>query len=75
MPSGGVHPFTQQIEVAGAAARITTKLNRRWKLSFSSVLHRDRNAAERMFGRVADFAFKLRNRYDHNIGLLHLFPA
>ena len=34
---------------------ILPKANRRWKNCFSPFLYRDRNAIERMFGRLKDF--------------------
>jgi transposase len=34
---------------------IPAKTNRRWKNFFSPFLYRDRNAIERMFGRLKDF--------------------
>ncbi len=37
--------------------------NRRWKNCFSPYLYRDRNAIERMFGRVKDFR-RIATRYD-----------
>jgi transposase len=40
----------------GAAPNIPPKANRRWKNCFSPYLYRDRNAIERMFGRLKDFA-------------------
>ena len=37
--------------------------NRRWKNCFSPVLYRNRNAIERMFGRLKDFR-RIATRYD-----------
>lgn len=45
----------RKIENRGAAPNIPPKINRRWKNCFSPVLYRDRNAIERMFGRIKDF--------------------
>ena len=45
----------QIIENQGAAPNIPPKANRRWKNCFSPFLYRDRNAIERMFGRLKDF--------------------
>jgi transposase len=42
----------RKIEDMGAAPNIPPKINRRWKSCFSPVLYRDRNAIERMFGRI-----------------------
>ena len=39
------------------------KANRRWKNCFSPVLYRNRNAIERMFGRLKDFR-RIATRYD-----------
>lgn len=52
-----------QIEAAGAAPNIPPKSNRRYKPGFSPALYRDRNAVERMFGRLKDFR-RIRTRYD-----------
>jgi transposase len=40
------------IEVQGAVPNLPSKMTRRWKNCFSKVLYRDRNAIERMFGRI-----------------------
>ena len=53
----------QKIEAKGAAPNIPPKRNRRWKNCFSPVLYRDRNAIERMFGRLKDFR-RVATRYD-----------
>ncbi len=46
----------QKIEAKGAAPNIPPKRNRVWKNCFSPVLYRNRNAIERMFGRLKDSA-------------------
>ena len=53
----------RKIEAAGAAPNIQPKTNRRWKCCFSPALYRDRNAIERMFGRIKDFR-RVATRYD-----------
>ena len=53
----------RKIEGLGAAPNIPPKINRRWKSCFSPVLYRDRNAIERMFGRIKDFR-RIATRYD-----------
>jgi transposase len=53
----------RKIETLGAAPNIPPKINRRWKNCFSPVLYRDRNAIERMFGRIKDFR-RIATRYD-----------
>jgi transposase len=53
----------EKIEAMGAAPNIPPKTNRRWKPCFSPVLYRDRNAIERMFGRIKDFR-RVATRYD-----------
>lgn len=53
----------RKIESKGAAPNIPPKVNRRWKNCFSPVLYRDRNAIERMFGRLKDFR-RIDTRYD-----------
>ncbi len=53
----------RKIEEMGAAPNIPPKANRRWKNSFSPFLYRDRNAIERMFGRIKDFR-RIATRYD-----------
>ena len=45
----------QKIEATEAAPNIPPKRNRILKNCFSPVLYRDRNAIERMFGRLKDF--------------------
>ena len=42
----------RKIEANGAAPNIPPKSNQAWKNCFSPVLYRDRNAIERMFGRL-----------------------
>jgi len=53
----------RKIESKGAAPNIPPKINRRWKNCFSPVLYRNRNAIERMFGRLKDFR-RIATRYD-----------
>ena len=53
----------RKIECRGAAPNIPPKTNRRWKNCFSPFLYRDRNAIERMFGRIKDFR-RIATRYD-----------
>jgi transposase len=53
----------RKIEDRGVAPNIPPKVNRRWKSCFSPVLYRDRNAIERMFGRIKDFR-RIATRYD-----------
>jgi len=53
----------RKIEDMGAAPNIPPKANRRWKNCFSPYLYRDRNAIERMFGRIKDFR-RIATRYD-----------
>src|SRR3954471_24782856 len=45
----------RQIEGKGAMPNIPPKANRRWKNCFSPLLYRNRNAIERMIGRLKDF--------------------
>ena len=52
-----------QVEGRGAMPNIPPKVNRRWKNCFSPVLSSDRNAIERMFGRIKDFR-RIATRYD-----------
>ena len=52
-----------QVEENGTMPNIPPKANRRWKLCFSRVLYRDRNAIERMFCRLKDFR-RFATRYD-----------
>ena len=52
-----------QIEAKGAAPNIPPKSNRRYKPGLSPALYRDRNAVERMFGRLKDFR-RIGTRYD-----------
>ena len=51
------------IEARGVLPNIPPKVNRRWKNCFSPYLYRDRNAIERMFGRLKDFR-RIATRYD-----------
>ena len=53
----------RKIEDAGAAPNIPPKSNRVWKNCFSPYLYRNRNAIERMFGRLKDFR-RIATRYD-----------
>ncbi len=53
----------RKIESKGAAPNIPPKTNRRWKNCFSPVLYRNRNAIERMFGRLKEFR-RIATRYD-----------
>jgi transposase len=53
----------QKIEANGAAPNIPPKSNRVWKNCFSPYLYRNRNAIERMFGRLKDFR-RIATRYD-----------
>jgi transposase len=53
----------RQIEDAGAAPNIPPKSNRRYRPGFSKALYRNRNAVERMFGRLKDFR-RIATRYD-----------
>ena len=53
----------RQIEGKGAMPNIPPKTNRRWKNCFSPALYRNRNAIERMFGRLKDFR-RIATRYD-----------
>jgi transposase len=52
-----------KIESKGVAPNIPPKANRRWKNCFSPYLYRNRNAIERMFGRLKDFR-RIATRYD-----------
>ena len=53
----------RQVEERGAMPNIPPKSNRLWKNCFSPFLYRDRNAIERMFGRLKDFR-RIATRYD-----------
>jgi transposase len=53
----------RQVEHKGAMPNIPPKTNRRWKNCFSPFLYRNRNAIERMFGRLKDFR-RIATRYD-----------
>ena len=52
-----------KVEGKGTMPNIPPKANRRWKNCFSPFLYRDRNAIERMFGRLKDFR-RIATRYD-----------
>ena len=52
-----------RLQAQGAVPNIPPKRNRRWKHYFSPVLHRGRNAIERMLGRLKDFR-RVATRYD-----------
>jgi len=54
----------RQIEDAGSVPNIPPKSKRKWKNCFSPYLYRDRNAIERMFGRIMDSPL-ITTRYDH----------
>ena len=53
----------RKIEASGAAPNIPPETNRRWKNGLLPRLHTDRNAIERMFGRIKDFR-RVATRYD-----------
>jgi transposase len=53
----------RKIESKGATPNIPPKANRRWKNCFSPRLYRNRNAIERMFGRLKDLR-RIATRYD-----------
>ena len=53
----------RQVEDKGAMPNIPPKTNRGWKNCFSPFLYRNRNAIERMFGRLKDFR-RIATRYD-----------
>jgi len=72
MPEGAIlhgdkgydsNAIRRQIEGQSATPNIPPKINRRWKPCFSPVLYRNRNAIERMFGRIKDFR-RIATRYD-----------
>jgi len=52
-----------KIESKGATPNIPPKTTRVWKSCFSPYLYRNRNAIERMFGRLKDFR-RIATRYD-----------
>ena len=60
----------QKIEAKGAAPNIPPKSNRVWKNCFSPYLYRNRNAIERMFGRLNDFR-RIATRYDRSAQNFH----
>ncbi len=53
----------RKVEDLGVAPNIPPNSNRIWKNCFSPVLYRNRNAIERMFGRIKDFR-RIATRYD-----------
>lgn len=53
----------RQVEANGTMPNIPPKVNRRWKNCFSPVLYRNRNAIERMFGRLKHYR-RIATRYD-----------
>ena len=53
----------RKAEDLGVAPNIPLKSNRIWKNCFSPVLYRNRNAIERMLGRIKDFR-RIATRYD-----------
>jgi transposase len=55
----------RQVANGGAMPNIPPKATRKWKNCFSPVLHRNRNAIERMFCRSKDFR-RVATRYDRN---------
>ena len=59
----GSDALRRKIECKGAAPNIPPKTNRHWKNRFSPVLYRNRDAIERMFGRLKDFR-RVATRYD-----------
>lgn len=72
MPGGAIlngdkgydsNAIRRRIEGQGATPNIPPKINRRWKPCFSPVLYRNRNAIERMFGRIKDIR-RIATRYD-----------
>jgi transposase len=54
-----------KVEGKGTMPNIPPKANRRWKNCFSPYLDRDRNAIERMFGRLKDFR-RIATHYDRS---------
>ena len=52
-----------KVEGKGTMPNIPPRANRRWKDCFSPFLYRDRNAIERMSGRLKDFR-RIATRYD-----------
>jgi transposase len=60
----------RKIEAKGAAPNIPPKSNRVWKNCFSPYLYRNRNAIERMFGRLKDFR-RIATRYDRLAKTFH----
>lgn len=59
----GYDAIRRQVEGKGAMPNIPSKANRRWKICFSPILYRCRNAIERMFCRLKDFR-RIATRYD-----------
>ena len=54
-----------KVESKGTMPNIPPKANRRWKNYFSPFLYRDRNAIERIFGRLNDFR-RIATRHDRS---------
>ncbi len=54
-----------KVKGKGTMPKIPPKAKRRWKNCFSPFLYRDRNAIERMFGRLKDFR-RIATRYDRS---------
>ena len=52
-----------KVESRGMLPNIPPKSNRKWKNCFSPFLYKNRNAIERMFGRLKDFR-RIATRYD-----------
>jgi transposase len=55
----------RQVENVGMAPNIPPKADRKWKNGFSPFPYRNRNAIERMFGRLKDFR-RIATRYDRS---------
>ena len=55
----------RKVEARGMLPNIPPKSNRKWKNCFSPFLYKNRNAIERMFGRLKDFR-RIATRYDRN---------
>ncbi len=73
--SGEGHPIDTKgrmiVDHHGAGVEPVCKANRRWKRCYSPFLYRDRNAIERMFGRIEYFR-RIATRCDR---LATNFPA
>jgi len=54
-----------QLQARGAVPNIPSKRTRRWKHRFSPVLYRDRNAIERMVGRLKGSGHRPEPPYRH----------